>query len=67
MFGCIGRLLSSLLLILLGAYLHANWPAIRRELRDRVPDLLPAPASSKGGTVVESLPTIRVVISRAHT
>ena len=67
MFGCIGRLLSSLLLILLGAYLHASWPAIRRELRDRVPDLLPATASSKGGTVVESLPTIRVVISRAHT
>ncbi|MEY4608417.1 MAG: hypothetical protein RL625_634 [Gemmatimonadota bacterium] len=48
MFGCLWKLLSSILLILLGAYLHANWPSIRRELQERIPDVMPAPARQIG-------------------
>ena len=39
MFGCIGRLLYAILLILFGAMLHAQWPLIKRHWRDRVPEL----------------------------
>jgi hypothetical protein len=52
MFGCLWKLFSSILLILLGAYLHANWPSIRRELRERLPEVIPAPAAQNGRTVV---------------
>ena len=52
MFGCLGKILSAIFFIILGAVLHAQWPAIERELRERAPDLLPAPASKKGGTIV---------------
>ena len=35
MFGCLGKILSALFFIILGAVLHAQWPAITRELRER--------------------------------
>lgn len=52
MFGCLGKILSALFFIILGAVLHAQWPAIKRELRERVPELLPAPVAEKAGTIV---------------
>ena len=52
MFGCLGRILSAIFFIILGAVLHAQWPAIKRELRERVPDVLPAPVAEKARTIV---------------
>lgn len=52
MFGCIGRIISAIFFIILGAVLHAQWPAIKRELKERIPELLPAPASNTRGTIV---------------
>lgn len=54
MFGCLGRIISALLLILVGAMLHANWPRIERQLRERVPELLPKATRVRGGTIVAS-------------
>ena len=47
MFGCLGKFLSAIFFIILGAVLHAQWPAITRELRERVPALLPVPVAEK--------------------
>ncbi len=58
MFGCLGRLLSAIALILLGAFLHAQWPSITRQLRERIPDLLPAPVAEKARTIVEGDRTV---------
>lgn len=65
MFGCLGRLLSALFFLILGAVLHAQWPTIKRELLERVPALLPAPVAERARTIVwvEVLPD-RVVARR---
>ena len=52
MFGCLGKILSAIFFIILGAVLHAQWPAITRELRERVPALLPVPVAEKACTIV---------------
>ncbi|MGA0920704.1 MAG: hypothetical protein ACO32Z_02175 [Gemmatimonadaceae bacterium] len=52
MFGCIGRIVSALVFLILGAVIHAQWPAIERALRERLPALRPAPVADQGRTIV---------------
>lgn len=65
MFGCLRRLITTVVLLLLGAWLYANWSAVKARVRRAFPELAPTPVASSpwtglGAPTIERPPHIRI-------
>lgn len=65
MFGCLRRLITAVVLLLLGAWLYANWSAVKARIQRAFPELAPTPVTSSSwigpvGPTIERLPHLRI-------
>lgn len=65
MFGCLRRLITTVALLLLGAWLYANWPAVKARVRRAFPEVASTPVASlrwtcPEGRLIDRLPPARI-------
>lgn len=64
MFGCLRRLITAVVLLLLGAWLYANWPAVKARVQRAFSELAPTPTASLQGIAPEGWPIDRLSHAR---